>query len=167
MEVIQAGLDDKPLIQRMMELYAYDFSEFDSSDLDSHGTFGYPWLDHYWNEEGRYPFIVRVDGRLAGFVLVNQHTYLPGSEWAIAEFFIMRKYRKRGVGKTVAFSIFDRFRGKWEVHELENNIPSQLFWRKVISEYNHGQYSEVQVTDEHSKGPIQCFENGDQDPPVQ
>ena len=158
-EVIKAVIDDKPLIQRMMELYQYDFSEYEEIDLDSHGTFGYPWLDNYWEEKGRYPFIVRVESRLAGFVLVNQMTYLPGNEWAISEFFIMRKYRKRGVGKTVAFSIFDRFHGKWEVHELENNRPSQLFWRKVIAEYAHGQYSEINLNDERSKGPIQSFEN--------
>jgi predicted acetyltransferase len=158
-EVTQAAIDDKHLIQRMLEFYQYDFSEFDDADLDSHGTYGYPWLDHYWSEKGRCPFIIRVDGKLAGFVLVNQNTYLQTSEWAISEFFIMRKYRKHGVGKVVAFSMFDQFSGKWEVHELESNIPSQLFWRKVISEYTQGQYTETKISDERSPGPIQCFDN--------
>jgi predicted acetyltransferase len=114
-EVSPASIDDKPLIQRMMQFYLYDFSEFGKSDLDSHACFGYSYLDHYWEEKGRHPFIVRVDGKLAGFVLVNKHTYLPGNEWSIAEFFIMRKYRQKGVGKAVAFYIFEQFRGKWEV----------------------------------------------------
>ncbi len=160
-DVSQASIDDKPLIQRMMELYQYDFTEFENSDLDSHGCFGYPWLDHYWSEKGRYPFVVRVDGKLAGFVLVNQQTYLPDSEWAVSEFFIMRKYRGHGVGKAVAFSVFDRFRGKWEVHEVECNAPSQHFWRRVISDYTGGKYSEVHLDSESSKGLIQCFENGE------
>jgi predicted acetyltransferase len=100
-----------------------------------------------------------MDGKLAGFVMVNRKTYLTRSEWAISEFFIMRKYRRQGVGKDVAFSIFDQFHGKWEVHEIESNVPSQLFWRKVISEYTHGKYSETNLNDERSKGPIQCFDN--------
>jgi predicted acetyltransferase len=158
-EVIQATLEDKPILQRMMEFYQYDFSEYDESDLDSQGTFGYAWLDHYWREQGRYPFIVRVDGKLAGFVLVNQFTYLSNSEWSIAEFFIMRKYRREGIGKTAAFFIFDKFRGVWEIHQLENNQPSQHFWRKVISEYTHGQYSETLLNNESSRGPIQQFDN--------
>ena len=158
-EVIQAALDDKPLIQRMFEFYQYDFSEFDDADLDSHGTYSYPWLDHYWSEKGRCPFIIRVDGKLAGFVLVNQNTYLQTSEWSISEFFIMRKYRKLGIGKVAAFFIFDMFHGKWEVHELESNLLSQLFWRKVISEYTHGLYTETCLNDERSHGPIQCFDN--------
>lgn len=165
-EVTQATVGDKSLIQRMMELYQYDFSEFEKNDLDSHGSFGYSWLDHYWCENGRCPFIVHVDGKISGFVLVNQKTYLPSSEWAISEFFIMRKYRRQGVGKAVAFSIFDRFRGKWEVHEIEDNVPSQLFWRKVISDYTHGQYSETNLSDERSRGPIQCFENREKSSPL-
>lgn len=158
-KVIQASLGDRPILQRMMELYQSDFSAYDESDLDSQGTFGYAWLDHYWREQGRCPFIVRVDGKLAGFVLVNQFTYLPESEWSIAEFFIMRKYRREGIGKTVALFIFDEFRGVWEVHQLENNQSAQYFWRKAISEYTQGQYSETLLNSKSSRGPIQQFDN--------
>jgi len=71
----------------------------------------------------------------------------------------MRKYRREGIGKTAAFFIFDKFRGVWEVHQLENNQPSQHFWRKIISEYTHGQYSETLLNNESSRGPIQQFDN--------
>lgn len=40
-KVSPASIDDKPLIQRMMELYQYDLSEFENTDLDSHACFGY------------------------------------------------------------------------------------------------------------------------------
>ena len=158
-EVSPASVDDKSLVQRMMELYQYDISEFENSDLDSHGCFGYSYLDHYWKEKGRHPFIVRVGGKLAGFVLVNRHTYLSGNEWSIAEFFIMRKYRRRGIGKAVAFHIFDQFRGKWEVQEVEANVPAQRFWRKAIAEYTGGHYLETNLNNELWKRPIQYFDN--------
>lgn len=143
----------------MLELYEYDFSEYEGTDLDSDGCFGYPYLDLYWLEPGRHPFIIRVDGRPAGFVLVNAHTYLEGSDWGISEFFILRKYRRKGVGRSAAFAVFDQFRGKWEVHELQRNGPSQDFWRKVIGEYTGGKYTEVQWNRGPSEGPIQCFDN--------
>ena len=142
-----------------MELYLYDFSEFENSDVDSHGYFGYPYLDHYWLEKGRHPFLIRVDGKIAGFVLVNQNTYISTSNWAISEFFILRKYRHHGVGKTVAFQVFDIFRGKWEVHELACNLPSQEFWRSVIAAYTDGNFTETYLSDNSSQGPIQCFDN--------
>ena len=80
-EIATATIADKPLIQRMMELYQYDFSEFANTDLDEHGHFGYSHLDHYWVESNRYPFLVRVDRKLAGFVFVHQNTYFPGSDY--------------------------------------------------------------------------------------
>ena len=152
-------MEDKPLLQRMLELYQYDFSEYEGTDLDAHGCFGYPYLDLYWREPTRHPFLIRVDGRLAGFILVNQKTYLERSQWGISECFIMRKYRRNGVGKAAAFSVFEQIRGKWEVHELQSNGPSQLFWRRIIAEYTAGNYTEVQWNGGGSAGPIQCFDN--------
>ena len=53
------------------------------------------------NEDGRYPFFIRVDGKLAGLVLVrscSEHNNLSNPH-NIAEFFVMKKYRRKGVGK--------------------------------------------------------------------
>ncbi len=159
LEILPASLEDKPLIQRMMEFYLYDFSAFDHSDLDEHGHFGYPHLDLYWTESGRHPFLVRVDSRLAGFVLVNQHTLLPNSEWSIAEFFIMRKYRHHGIGKQAAHFIFDQFRGRWEVAQIAANPEARQFWKKVIGDYTGGKFEDIVFDDKQWKGTVQVFEN--------
>jgi predicted acetyltransferase len=158
-EVLPASLPDKTLLQRLMELYQYDFSEFDGADLDAHASYGYAYLDHYWVEEGRHPFLVRVDGKLAGFVLVSDHALLPGNERSITEFFIMRKYRRRGIGKHVSYWIFDFFPGKWEIQEIAPNLPAQRFWRSVITAYTNGQYSEVELHDDRWDGVVQSFDN--------
>lgn len=158
-ELSPATLDDKPILQRMLELYQYDFSETSGTDLDSHGCFGYPSLDHYWLEQGRHPFLVRVGGKLAGFVLVNRHTFVPGNELAIAEFFIMRKYRRMGVGRTISFQVFERFRGKWEIQQTETNLPAQAFWRSVVAAYTAGNYRELFLEEAFWRGPVQCFDN--------
>jgi len=157
-EVQQASLEDKTILRNLMELYAYDSSEFDQCDVDAHGLFGYNYLDHYWTEPGRYPFLVRVEGRLAGLVLVRT---LDESENALthsmAEFFILRKYRHQGIGQVVAQQIFDMFPGQWSVAEVENNRPAQSFWRKVISEYTRGNFQEVWSNNDEWKGPVQTF----------
>ena len=159
LEVVAASVEDKPLVQRMMELYQYDFSTLENSDLDAHGYFGYSYLDHYWVEPGRHPFIVRVNGKLAGFVLVNQFAVLPGNEWSVGEFFILRRYRRQGIGRQVARYIFEKFRGKWEVREIEANQEARHFWEAVIGEYTGGQYEEAITNDERWQGPIQYFDN--------
>lgn len=69
--ILPASLADKPVLRNLLELYAYDFRGFDQSDVDAHGLFGYNHLDHYWTESGRYSFWVKVEGQLAGLVLVR------------------------------------------------------------------------------------------------
>ncbi len=157
-EVQPASLEDKVILRNLMELYAYDFSEFDQCDVDAHGLFGYNRLDHYWIESGRYPFLIRVVGKLAGFVLVRTlDESITSPRHSIAEFFILRKYRRQGIGRVAAHQIFDMFPGQWSVAQIENNQPAQSFWRKVISEYTQGNFHEIWSNNEDWDGPIQTF----------
>lgn len=59
----------------------------------------------------------------------------------IAEFFVMRKYRQKGVGKAAAEKIFDQFPGGWEISQWSNNLPAQKFWQKVVAGYTDGNYN--------------------------
>lgn len=157
-EVKRLAIEEKSILRNLLELYQYDFSEFESEDLDEHGLFGYKYLDHYWTEDSRYPFIVKVDGKLAGFSLVRD-LISPGNTitHSMAEFFIMRKYRKQGIGKAVAHKVFDILPGNWRVSQVEKNFPAQNFWRKVISEYTNGNYHEIYQNDEDWIGPVKTF----------
>lgn len=156
-QIFEAAIEDKPVLRRLLELYLYDFSPFDGCDVDEHGTFGYPYLDHYWTEAGRHPFFVRVDGKLAGLALVRQIDDDPPCT-EMAEFFIMRKYRGQGVGRQTATALFDRFPGRWRVGQETGNAPSQAFWRDVIGRYTNGQFEEIQA--EGWDGPMQTFVSG-------
>ena len=136
-------VEQKPVLARMLELYQYDFTEFTSDDLNADGCFGYKYLDAYWIEEGRYPFFIRVDGRLAGFALVRSCAEYNALEHPhnIAEFFVMKKYRRCGIGKTAAMELFDRFPGGWEVSVLRNNLPAKRFWEAAVAAYTGGRYA--------------------------
>ncbi|MDR0266537.1 GNAT family N-acetyltransferase [Paenibacillus sp.] len=160
----EAAYTDKSVMRNLLELYKYDFSEFDpEDDLNDNGLYEYMYLDHYWTEEGRYPFLFRVDGKLAGFALVRKlqeerESLLPLH--AMAEFFILRKYRRSGAGKQAAFELFDLLPGRWKVGEMESNVPAQKFWRNVIGHYTNDQYEEI--SEKGWDGPIQCFETRSQ-----
>ena len=136
-------LEQKSVFMQMMELYSYDFSEFTGDDLNEYGYFGYAHMDDYWNEEGRYPFFIRADGKLAGLVLIrscSEYNDLP-SPHCVAEFFVMRKYRRQGVGRAAARQVFDRFPGGWEVSLWPGNRPARAFWESVIRDYTQGNYA--------------------------
>ncbi len=116
-----------------------------------------------WPEGWRgFPFVVRVDGRLAGFALIRQLDRKTPPTFEVGEFFVLRKYRGRGVGKSVACALFDRFRGNWEVRELLENRPAQKFWKAVIGAYAGGEYTEkVEGRREYYRFPmlVQRFSN--------
>ena len=141
-EIEPIQIEQKSVLVQMIELYNYDFSEFSNDDLNEYGYFGYPYIDNYWTEEGRYPFFIRVDGNLAGFVLVRSCCEYNNLKQPhnIAEFFVLKKYRHNGVGRMAAIKVFDKYQGGWEVSQWDNNIPAQNFWQKVISEYTNGEY---------------------------
>lgn len=157
MDISEATLSEKTLIQHMMQLYQYDFSEFEGNDLDDYGMFGYKYLDHYWVEEGRTPLIVRVAKHLAGFVLVNKHSYTAEDRFCIAEFFIMRKYRRKGMGRKVARRVFDMFGPLWEVQQTKENTVAQAFWMKVVKEYTNGVFDYYENGIGDWSGPVQVF----------
>ena len=150
---------DRDLIRRMMELYLYDFSEFEDSDLDGHGLYGYGDLDYFWFEPTHAAFVVTVDEKLAGFVLVDNDVKIDGRERAITEFFILRKYRRQGIGKQVAFEVFNRLPARWEVAVIERNVPAQAFWRKAIAEYTAGNFQETALDNDDWTGPVFSFDN--------
>lgn len=159
-EIQPASPSDKQILRNLMELYLHDFSEYENSDVDEHGLFGYERLDHYWTEPERHPFLIRVDGKLAGFVLVrDMHPQDQPVTHSIAEFFVMRKYRRQGIGRQAAFAIFDLFPGQWNVCQEEANLPAQAFWRRVIGEYTNGNYFEEHLNSDEWHGPCQKFQN--------
>ena len=50
----------------------------------------------------------------------------------MAEFFVMRKYRRHGVGRQAALEIFRRFPGPWQVRQQRFNPEATAFWHKSI-----------------------------------
>ncbi|GAB2560107.1 GNAT family N-acetyltransferase [Gracilibacillus alcaliphilus] len=140
--------NEKSVLRQLMELYAYDFSEFNGEDVNQYGFYGYRFLDHYWTESGRFPFFILVDNTLAGFILVSDHCYVlnEANSHSIAEFFIMRKYRKARIGSKAASLIFKRFTGYWEVLVHPENHAANQFWREVIGEFTAENYRATEVT---------------------
>jgi predicted acetyltransferase len=136
-DVTPATRDDELILSNLLELYAYDFSEFQQLDLNSDGRFGYKHLPLYWSEAHRYPFLVKTDAKLAGFVFLKRGSEVSGNAmvWDMAEFFILRAYRRRGIGTDVAHQVWRRFPGAWEVRVMESNNSAYQFWERTISAF--------------------------------
>ncbi len=134
----QAVPVQRGLLERLLQLYLHDFSEFAPrhttyGEVDAEGLFPYPpGLDCYWQEPDREPLLIWANGAVAGFVLVNRWSALDRPlDRAVAEFFVLRKYRRAGVGTRAAHGAFLRHPGRWEVPVAAYNPAALQFWRRA------------------------------------
>ena len=142
-KILKAERADSSVLRQLLEYYCYDFSEYLQTDVNEHGMFAYAYLDSYWIEPGRHPYFIKVDGKYAGFILINKDFLVlddPAGH-CVAEFFIMRKYRRRGIGLSAAKSVFAMHPGQWEISLVLTNQPSLKFWHKAVDEYTNGKYA--------------------------
>jgi predicted acetyltransferase len=147
-EVLPATTKEAPVIANLVELYARDFSDFSDLKIGVDGRFGYEPLPLYWTESNRFPFLVRVNGDLAGFVLVLRGSKVSGEAdiWDVAEFFVLRGYRRHGVGLRVAHDLWRMFPGRWEVRVTERNSVARPFWQRAVTEFT-GMPAESVITE--------------------
>jgi predicted acetyltransferase len=159
LEVRKARSEDRLPIFRMLELYQHDLSDIWDQDVDAHGEYGYA-LDRYWSGGACYPFVAVVGGHYAGFALVDGAVKVGSSGLWMDQFFIMKKYRRHGLGGRVAEEVFRNLPGLWEVGQMFDNVGAQGFWRRVIGEYTQGHYTEHTLRGGWWEGIVQCFESG-------
>src|SRR6266571_2656142 len=111
-ELREARAHEFPVLERLMQLYLYDFAAIDDWPIADDGRYGNArTIENFWKDPQMTSFIVRL-------------------------------HRRRGVGTEVARRVFDRYPGKWEVTQLTRNVDAQAFWRLVIAAYTGGRYEE-------------------------
>jgi predicted acetyltransferase len=165
--VVAAERAQARLIQNLIQLYTHDFSEFWSGtsrgDVNAEGLFdAYP-LDDYWVRPNWTAMLIRCEQVVAGFCLVNDRTHSGlAAQRNMAEFFILRKHRSRGVGQIAAEIVFSRHPGSWEVAVARKNVRAREFWPRTIKgSAKSSQFQELDLQDERWNGPIFRFEWGD------
>ena len=152
----------RPLLERLLQLYLHDFSEYTGigsryGGVDEAGQFAYPpGLDAYWQDPSHTPMLIRADDIIAGFMLLHQWSALDQPlDHAVAEFFVLRKYRRTHVGTRAAHCVFGRYPGRWEVAVAGYNQAALLFWRSVAG----GLVGSVELAGDGRRwsGPVLCF----------
>lgn len=131
------GPERRETLANMLQLYIHDFADLSPEEkrgeLGEDGRFELPDLSALWREPGHVPLLIRVDSRLAGFCVINRrHHGARSVDWNVAEFFVVRKHRRNGVGAAAATHAFQARPGIWEVAVRRQNTAALGFWRRVI-----------------------------------
>lgn len=126
------GPESDALLRNLLQHYIHDMSEWFEIDTEPDGSYAYDTAS-IW-QHGYEVYLAKVGDSIAGFAIVGS-----ASKWLndpnshdIHEFFILRRYRKQGIGKQMATQLWNRHPGQWQVRVLEANKPALNFWRKAI-----------------------------------
>ena len=139
LSISNATKSEKLTIARLLQFHLHDFSEFAGvedtfGEVDKDGMFQYGHFDSYWADRRREPLLFRIDTQIVGFAFVNDWSVSGhATDRCMAEFFILRKYRGTGIGKSAALEIIRRRPGNWEIPVAHYNQPALIFWRSVVS----------------------------------
>jgi predicted acetyltransferase len=101
------------------------------------GRFGFKKLLLYWREANRHPFLLKIDGKVAGLVFVKKGSEVSGDEtvWDMAEFFVLRAFRRRGIGTQIAHKVWRKFPGQLEIRVVSTNQPASRFWEQAAKTF--------------------------------
>jgi [ribosomal protein S5]-alanine N-acetyltransferase len=134
--LVEACLDDLAVMQAMGGYYVYDMSEYLGDEpgwaFPDAGFYECSDLRPYFEDPDAHPYFIRVAGELAGFAIVDTKGSSPEVEFNMAQFWVHRKFKGRGVAADAARQCFARFPGLWEVNVMPENLGAFPFWRRVI-----------------------------------
>jgi len=100
-------------------------------------------MARWFADDSSYPLVILRDQQPQGFALVSRPMMQRATvDYRLAEFFIARQARRRGIGREAAELIFNRFDGRWEVVEFLRNQVAVAFWRNIVAQYTHGRFQE-------------------------
>ena len=144
---VSATLDDYPILQNMANYYAYDISEYMGWAQEENGThsIGIDFIK-YWHDEHAFPFLIKHMDELVGFVIIDKKVSDSLNDFNMAQFFILRKFTGKGIGRRIAIQCFAQFHGRWEVFVMKGNTGAYRFWKKIISHYTDQQFNEYPKT---------------------
>lgn len=160
-ELVRAAAAEMSVVGNLMQLYIHDFSEFwfdrPEGDVEADGLYALPDnLNSYWEDADRAALLLKVSDRLAGFALLNGHAHSGKPvDWNMGEFFILRKYRRSGVGTAAAQAVFGAFPGRWETAVARRNVAAQAFWKRLAE--SHGEMEALDMSTQDWNGPIFRF----------
>ena len=131
--------EKKEILYRLLQYSLFEESENDLNEMNQEAIYEYKHFDSYFIDNDRYAFFIREKetDKLLGFAMINEYLQKFKEGHSIAEYLVIPKYRRNRIGKKIAFEIFDKFPGNWEVRPSYNSEKAYLFWKKTIEEYTN------------------------------
>jgi predicted acetyltransferase len=140
--ITKIGRESDVVLRNLFEHYLHDMAEWFDIDTKADGSYSYD-TSQIW-EKGYDAYLAKVGDSIAGFALIGSAAEWLGDIGAhdVDEFFVIRRFRRSGVGRRMATFLWDERPGEWLVRVLEGNAPAVSFWRTAILSYSLDSFNE-------------------------
>lgn len=130
---------EKEILFRLLQYSLFEESENDLNEMNDNAIFEYEFFDNYFNNKSYNAYFIKEEktDKLLGFIMVNTYVQSCKNGHSIAEFLVIPKYRRNKIGRNMAYEIFDKYPGVWEVSPSYNSEKAYSFWKKTIEEYTN------------------------------
>ena len=134
------------VLRNLFEHYLHDMAQWFEFDTELDGRYSYP-TNEVW-EKGYDVYFAYAESMPIGFGLVGSAESWTGNAAMrdMDEFFVIRRYRRHGVGATFANHLWDQYPGDWLVRVLQGNLPAMPFWRGIIAARTENAFREEVCT---------------------
>ena len=146
-------------LRNLFEHYLHDMAEWFQFDYAANGRYEFDTAT-YWNN-GVDAWFAYVGDIPIGFALIGSAQEFIGDPLAkdMDEFFVVRRYRRSGVGRDFARRVWDVYRGRWLVRVFQGNVPAVPFWRGAIAQYTNHSFAEETRTVRDRQWSYFTFDN--------
>ena len=95
----------------------------------------YIYFPEYWREVGRFPYFIKCEDEVAGFVLVRTVFEEPGDFYQVSDYYVKPKYQGTGLAWEAINLLWQKYPGRWELQVIRNNTRANSFWLKCFRYY--------------------------------
>lgn len=132
-EIRRAETADRTHLRALFDDYLKELNRYCGEAARATDAATYPWFDVYWREPGRHPYLIFLDGEIAGFSFVRDSRSNDAPVSQLSEFYIEPRYRRMGVGGIAARKIWSFFPGPWEFRVFALNTAAIAFWKSCMT----------------------------------
>jgi len=151
MQITKVDQSGEATLRHLMTLFLHDLSEF-NDDLEINpgsGLFEFDNLEWFFEKEGLTPFFILHEEKIIGFILLQSGPFSNQeiSDYLLNSFFILRKYRRRGLGREACKVFFKQFPGRYAISQMKSNIPAIHFWKSIYRSFEIDTFEKEEIED--------------------
>jgi predicted acetyltransferase len=149
--------DEKALLSRLLQLYFFDSTPWSGEDIQEDGRYecnDESLLNYSDSTDSYCAYILRVDGKPAGFALLEDQEFQGKQLTEFADLFVLPKYRRLGVGSAVVTKLVLDSERTWLFAIFRNDLQALRYWQ---SSFKRLPFRSVRATEDPEDDRFHLF----------